>query len=125
MPRRLVHLLLAFALLFQTLILLIPAKVSEQGHVLEHALVHEAGTGHHHHLDHDDEHCGQQLDIDYDVDTAVFHVHHDAVSQVACLPPAVYLAVDLRPAALGKSHVERSLTAPFLEGLLRPPRAAA
>jgi hypothetical protein len=119
MSRRCLHLLLIIALLFQALLVLSPAQVSDQAQILEHALVHEAGVGHHHH----DEQGS--LHGDYDIDSAVFHVHHDPVSQIACLPQAVALAIDLRPAALDMPHVENLLTAPYLDGPLRPPRTPA
>lgn len=111
--------LLAFTLLFQALLVLSPVEVSEQEEVLEHAMIHDAGIGHHHH----DEICKHHGD--YEVDSAVFHVHHDAVSQIACLPQSVALTVDLRPAVLDMPRVEEMLTAPYLEGPLRPPRTTA
>jgi hypothetical protein len=119
MSRRCLHILLALAVLFQALLVLSPAKVSDLAEAVEHAMVHDVGVGHHHQ--------GEQLvqPGDDNIASSVFHVHHDAASPLACLPAAVPQVADLRPASPGLPRAENSPAAPCLEGPLRPPRARA
>lgn len=114
MRPRLFSMLLLLALLWQTLVAVMPSSVAETALALGHEFVHQEGQGHHH-VD----------DVSLQVDeqgAPMTHVHHDAGQHHAFLLPSALTTHGRARAAPQPSWARGCLPAPCLEGPLRPPR---
>lgn len=117
MRRYTIVLVALFALLWQSVTLARPGSTVNVLTDREHAALHWHGEGHHHHED-----GSYQLDNSND---AQFHAVSDHLTMTTALLPAIahhFLAsTATRPEGLPDARV----AAPFLDGLLRPPRHTA
>lgn len=104
----------------QPVLAVVPWQVRALAQELEHAVVHQAGHGHHH-ADHAD-----TLNLQTDSDsTAVSHTHHDAAHHAALLPATDSAVLPVLVTAPLEWPAACRIPEPCLEGPLRPPRCGA
>ncbi len=104
------------ALLLQTWVGLTSGGVAQQAQEFAHAVAHAQTANHHHHGD-------GSLHLEQTSEEPA-HQHADEGIQLSALLPAAAPGLpDLRPTAVGWTAAA-ALASVFLEGPLRPPRAA-
>ncbi len=105
------------ALLFQAAVGITAFGVEQKSQAFAHAITHAQAAGHHHHDD-------GSLHLEPAADESV-HQHADEGMQFsALLQASATVLADLRPSAVGWTAAAAVVTV-FLEGPLRPPRAAS
>ncbi len=117
MCRACVLLVLLFAMLWQSVALARPGSTVNVLADLEHAALHWQEQGHHHHDD-----GSYQLD---DSQASTFHVVSDHLTATNALLPACSPHFPPSGSARPVGLHDGSVPAPFLDGLLRPPRLRA
>ena len=108
---------LLIVLQLQPVLAFMPEATASIADQVQHAVIHEGGTDHHH-----DDHLGVQIDDEQAASHG--HVHHDASHHLVLLTT---LEPWRAPRPLGNSLADDGDPAqpdPDLEGLLRPPRDA-
>ncbi|MRD49598.1 hypothetical protein GHT07_20185 [Caenimonas koreensis DSM 17982] len=117
MSRRLLSFLLLIAFLCQSLPVLNSQGVAERSQQFEHITLHWQDTEHHHHDD-------LSLHVE-DSDDASQHEHADAGFNTACLLTAGWGEIAKMQPLSPDVAVRAPGPTPLLDGLLRPPKAAA
>jgi hypothetical protein len=117
MRRTAVVLVLLLAMLWQSVALARPGSSVNVLADVAHAALHWQNEGHHHHDD-----GSVQLD---DSPASVQHVLTDHLTATAALAPVLALHVPPQARARPGGLCVVSVPAPFLDGLLRPPRSHA
>ncbi len=117
MRRSSILLVVLLAMLWQSLALARPGSTVNLLADLEHAALHWAGEDHHHH---DDGSYHQD-----DSQASTLHVLGDPVSVATVLLPAISQQPPPSTGARPGGLLDTAVPAPFLDGLLRPPRRPA